>query len=168
MRRITGLLAGLCCLTIARSSVAQLATPAADSSGSACVVLSGIRIGADWGDSLGAGRTDTSQGRGGFRLGGGTTIDTTFNFNISERRWSRPSLTAFVAGGVSGRTRNASASNDPRSRWHACVGVTLAMQRPTLVLRGVQGQVHFKVDLTQLTRIPGATIDSSRQNQPRR
>ena len=147
-------------LTIASSGAfAQRVAAASDSTASDCLTLNGIRIGADWGDS--------TTGRGGFRLGGGTTLDTTFTFNVTERSWSRPSLTAFLAGGVSGRTRDASVA-DPRSRWHTCVGITLAMQKPTLVMRGVHGQAHFKIDLTALSRIPGATIDSSRQNQPRR
>ena len=77
-------------------------------------------------------------------------------------------MTAYVAGGVSGRSRNATRTTDTRAGWHACAGITLAMQQPTLVLRGVRGQVHLKIDLTPLTRLPGATLDSLRQNQIRR
>jgi hypothetical protein len=159
------------CLTLAsRAGVGQAAmTSAIDSAGNACVVLNGIRIGADWGDSVSGARPDSSNRRGSVRLGGGATIDTTLDFNVTDQRWSRSSLTAYVAGGVSGQTRNATIANDPRTRWHACVGITLAMQRPTLVMRGVHGQMHLKIDLTPLTRIPGATLgDSTRQNQVRR
>ena len=144
-------------------------TPTTDSGSGACVVLNGIRIGADWGDSVTTGARSDSSRRGGFRLGGTSTLDTTLTFDVTNRTWSRSSLTAYVAGGVSGRTRAANAMNDPRSRWHACVGITLAMQQPTLVMRGVHGQMHLKIDLTPLTRLPGATLgDSSRQNPPRR
>ena len=158
------------CLTILAAPLgAQTASAPSDSGSSACLVLNGIRIGADWGDSTGtsATRRDTSNRAGRFRVGG-TTIDTTFTFDVAERTWSRPSMTAYVAGGVSGRTRNAARAGDPRAGWHACAGVTLAMQQPTLVLRGVHGQIHLKVDLTPLTRLPGATLDSLRQNQIRR
>lgn len=158
------------CLTMLAVPLgAQTTAARADSSSSACVVLNGIRIGADWGDSTGtsATRRDTSNRAGRFRVGG-TTIDTTFTFDVAERSWSRSSMTAYVAGGVSGRTRNAASTGDPRAGWHACAGITLAMQQPTLVLRGVRGRVHLKVDLTPLTRLPGATLDSLRQNQIRR
>jgi hypothetical protein len=146
---------------------AQTPGTVGDSASRACLVLNGIRIGADWGDSVGTGaRTDTS--RGGFRLGGSALLDTTLTFDVANRTWSRSSLTAYVAGGVSGRTRDAAAAPDPRSSWHACVGITLAMQQPTLVMRGVHGQMHLKIDLTPLTRIPGATLGDSSRNQPRR
>lgn len=148
----------------------QAPTAATDSVSSACLVLNGIRIGADWGDSgsTTAARRDTANRRGSFRLGGGATLDTTLTFDVAERTWTRSSLTAYVAGGVSGRVRSATNATDPRSSWHTCVGITLSMQQPRLVMRGVRGQLHLKVDLTPLTRIPGATLDSSRQNQTRR
>jgi hypothetical protein len=157
------------CLTVYALPLAgQTRTVSADSSANPCVVLNGIRLGADWGDSGAAGaRSDTSR-RGSFRLGGGATIDTTLTFDVTDRTWSRQSLMAYVAGGVSGHTRSATSSMDPRSSWHACVGIILGMQQPTLVMRGVHGQMHLKIDLTPLTRIPGATLDSSRQNQSRR
>lgn len=168
MRRRHAVLAVLCLTVATLPARAQTATAPPDSASPACIVLNGIRIAADWGDSAGsAARPDSS--RGGFRLRGGATLDTTLTFDVTNRTWSRSSLTAYVAGGVSGRTRNATAASDPRSGWHACVGITLAMQQPTLVMRGVHGQMHLKIDLTPLTRIPGATLgDSSRQNPPRR
>lgn len=160
------------CLTICATRLAgQTPVASSDTSRNACLVLNGIRIGADWGDSTTTGtsaRRDSAGRRGSFRLGGGATLDTTLNFDVTERQWSRPSLTAYVAGGVSGHSRTATTLNDPRTSWHACVGITLGMQQPTLVMRGVHGQMHLKVDLTPLTRIPGATLDSSRQNQLRR
>lgn len=157
------------CLTSAVVPLGAQTARTTDSTAGACVVLNGIRIGADWGDSATTGARPDSSRRGGFRLGGTTTLDTTLTFDVTNRTWSRSSLTAYVAGGVSGRTRSASAANDPRSGWHACVGITLAMQQPTLVMRGVHGQMHLKIDLTPLTRLPGATLgDSSRQNPPRR
>jgi hypothetical protein len=147
---------------------AQVGTTGSDSTNEPCAVLNGIRIAADWGDS-------TGSGAGSFRLSGRTTIDTNFVFNVADRQWTRPWLRAYVAGGVSGRTSNATTtaaavnSRDPRSGWHACVGALLGMDHPTLVMRGVRGQMHLKIDLTPLTRIPGATLgDSSRQNQKRR
>ena len=166
MKRVT--LAG--CLTMIAASLGAQTTPTpVDSGSSACLVLNGIRIGANWGDSTGTStpRRDTSNRAGSFRVGG-TTIDTTFTFNVAERTWSRPSMTAYVGGGVSGRTRTAARAGDPRAVWHACAGAALRMERPTLVLRGVRGQVHLKVDLTPLTRLPGAALDSLRQNQIRR
>jgi hypothetical protein len=167
MRRFVCLAIGF--LTIAvLPARAQMQTAKSDSGSAACLVLNGIRIGADWGDSINADARGDSSRRGSSRLGGSTTIDTTLTFDVTNRTWSRQSLTAYVAGGVSGSARNATNANDPRSRWHACVGITLAMQQPTLVMRGVHGQMHLKIDLTPLTRITGATIDSSRQNQIRR
>lgn len=158
------------CLTmIAAPLGAQTGPEPADSASAACLVLDGIRIGADWGDSAGTSgaRRDTRNRAGQFRLGG-TTIDTTFTFDVAERSWSRPSMTAYVAAGVSGRPRTAAGATNPRAGWYACAGITLGMQQPTLVMRGVRGQVHLKVDLTPLTRLPGATLDSLRQNQIRR
>ena len=148
---------------------AQTSSGSTDSASTACLVLNGIRIGADWGDSTNTSgaRRDTSNRAGHFRVGG-ATLDTTFTFDVAERSWSRSSMTAYVAGGVSGRSRNAASAGDPRAGWHACAGITLGMQQPTLVLRGVRGQLHLKVDLTPLTRLPGATLDSLRQNQIRR
>ena len=158
------------CLTMIAASLGAQTGPApADSASTACLVLNGIRIGADWGDSTGVSgaRGATRNGAGQFRLGG-TTIDTTFTFDVAERSWSRPSMTAYVAGGVSGRSRTAGSTTNAGPGWHACAGITLAMEQPTLVMRGVRGQVHLKVDLTPLTRLPGATLDSLRQNQIRR
>ena len=125
-----------------------------------CAVLNGIRISASWGDSTGAGRrADTARTR--FLVDGRTTIDTTLTFNVADRQWSRPSLDAMVAAGASSR-----ASSAP---WRACVGITVGMQQPTIALRGVRGQLHLKVDLTSLARIPGSGLsDSSRQNPSRR
>lgn len=158
-----------CCLTCVATVAGAQASMATTDSSNACLVLNGIRIGADWGDSgTTTTRRDTTNRRGSFRLGGGATLDTTLTFNVTERTWTRSSLTAFVAGGVSGHLRNAANSSDPRSSWHTCVGITLGMQQPTLVMRGVRGQMHLKIDLTPLTRIPGATLDSSRQNRTRR
>ena len=118
-----------------------------------CAVLNGIRIAANWGDSTDArNRARLADNR--------IMIDTTLRFDVAERRWTRPSLDAMIAAGASG---NASAP------WRACVGLTLAMQQPTIVLRGVRGEMHLKVDLTALSRIPGSGLsDSSRQNRNRR
>jgi hypothetical protein len=158
------------CLTMLAASLGAQVTPApADSGSTACLVLNGIRIGADWGDSTrtSGARGDSSNRAGHFQVGG-TTLDTTFTFDVAERSWTRSSLKAYVAGGVSGRSRNAATAADPRAGWHACVGITVGMEQPTLMLRGVRGQLHLKVDLTPLTRLPGATLDSLRQNQIRR
>ena len=159
----------LCLTMMAASLGAQTMPTSAEPGSTACVVLNGIRIGADWGDSSVAtgARRDSSSRAGRFQVGG-TTVDTTFTFDVAQRSWSRSSMTAYVAGGVSGRSRNAARAGDPRAEWHACAGITLGMQQPTLVLRGVRGQLHLKVDLTPLTRLPGATLDSLRQNQIRR
>ena len=157
------------CLTMLAAPLGAQTTATTDSPSTACLVLNGIRIGADWGDSTSPTgvRRDSSNRAGHFQVGG-TTLDTTFTFDVAERSWSRASLTAYVAGGVSGRTRSAASAADPRAGWHACVGITLGMQQPTLVMRGVRGQLHLKIDLTPLTRLPGATLDSLRQNQIRR
>ena len=158
------------CLTmIAMPLGAQAASAPTDSGTTACLVLNGIRLGADWGDSAAAAgvRRDSTNRAGRFQIGG-TTLDTTLTFDVAERSWSRSSLTAYVAGGVSGRARNVANAAGGRAGWHVCAGVTLGMQQPTLVMRGVHGQLHLKVDLTPLTRLPGATLDSLRQNPIRR
>ena len=163
------LLGALCLTVVGAPLCAQTASMATDSTSRACVVLNGIRIGADWDDSVASGARPDSSRRGGFRLSGTTTIDTTLTFDVTNRTWSRSSLTAYVAGGVGGRARSSLPSSNAGSSWHACVGITLAMQQPTLVMRGVRGQMHLKIDLTPLTRISGATLgDSSRHNPPRR
>ena len=135
---------------------APSALRAQDSTGAlprGCAVLNGIRIAANWGDSADArNRARLADGR--------IMIDTTLRFDVTERRWSKPSLDAMVAAGASGRAS---------APWRACVGLTLAMQQPTIVLRGVHGQMRLKVDLTALSRIPGSGLsDSSRQNRNRR
>jgi hypothetical protein len=93
MKRL-GLLAG--CLTIYGAPlVAQAPVASADSAPNACPVLNGIRIGADWGDSSTTSRADSNR-RGSFRLGGGTTIDTTLTFDVTHQTWSRTSCMAYT------------------------------------------------------------------------
>ena len=171
----------------ARVAAAQVTTtppPTATSSRApdACATLNGIRIAADWGAAPSvAGISGSGASSPKLVLDSRTTIDTTIAFDIDDKQWTRPQLVAEVAAGVSG---GASAGAFPRpgtgarGPWHACVGVLVGMRQPTLVLRGVRGQVHLEVDLSPLTGVmgssspPSATAlpppDTLSSNRPRR
>lgn len=147
-----------------------------------CRGFNGIYVDAWWGGSA----ADTAR-RGndssGFRFDGRKSLDTTLTFNVSERQWSRSSVTAVVVAGVSNRSRSstangggvvpdggrnsANASGGTGRDWHVCTGATLTGKQPTLLLRGVRGQMRLKVDLSPLAGIRGGGLTDSTRT-PRR
>ena len=81
-------------------------------------------------------------------------IDTVITLDIADRSWQRDSLSAGVSLGVAG---TAGARHAP---WHACAGATATLQRITVTLHDVHGQIHLKADpgaLAAIGRTPGST-----------
>ncbi|HET7189131.1 MAG TPA: hypothetical protein VFI52_13340 [Gemmatimonadaceae bacterium] len=81
-------------------------------------------------------------------------IDTVITLDIADRSWQRDSLSAGVSLGVAG---TAGARHAP---WHACAGATATLQRITITLHDVHGQIHLKADpgaLAAIGRTPGST-----------
>ena len=130
-----------------------------------CRGFNGIYVDAWWGGADSGSRGDSS----GFRFDGRTRIDTTFTFAVAERRWTRPSVNAVVLAGASssGGTTAASTGGGAGREWHVCTGATVSGRQPTLVLRGVRGQLRLKVDLTPLASIRGGALGDSTRT-PRR
>lgn len=136
-----------------------------------CRGFNGIYVHTWWGGD------DSSRARGdssGLRFDGRRTLDTTFTFDVAERRWTRSSVNAVVlAGASSGRqaaqsgTTGAAAADSAGRDWHICTGATVSGQQPTLLLRGVRGTLRLKVDLTPLTNIRGSGLTDSTRT-PRR
>jgi len=88
-------------------------------------------------------------------------IDTVITLDIADRTWQRDSLSAGVSLGVAG---TAGARHAP---WHACAGATATLQRITVTLHDVHGQIHLKADPGALAAI-GRTPDSTPPAPPRR
>jgi hypothetical protein len=82
-------------------------------------------------------------------------IDTTWRFDVAERRWSRRSFGASIAAGLGGT--GGAASGGSRDHWWLCAGAAVGMQDPTLLVRGARGLVHLRADLTALAGAGGAT-----------
>ena len=89
-----------------------------------------------------------------FRLSSGNSvIDTTWIFNTTEKTWQQPQLQAVITAGVNSSVQNGTASaSAPRLKGplSACVGISVTMDQPTLVVKGARGQMHFRADITQL------------------
>lgn len=88
-------------------------------------------------------------------------IDTVITLDIADRSWQRDSLSAGVSLGVAG---TAGARHAP---WHACAGATATLQRITVTLHDVHGQIHLKADPGALAAI-GRTPDNTPPAPPRR
>lgn len=88
-------------------------------------------------------------------------IDTVITLDIADRTWQRDSLSAGVSLGVAG---TAGARHAP---WHACAGATATLQRITVTLHDVHGQIHLKADPGALAAV-GRTPDSTPPAPPRR
>jgi hypothetical protein len=92
-------------------------------------------------------------------------FDTTWRFDIAERRWSRPFFAASIglgwtdAGHALGTTTALDAFSSRKSS--ACAGVAIGMRDPTLVLKGVRGTVRLRADARSLTRSRGSVKDST-------
>lgn len=139
-----------------------------DSSAQPCAGLNGIVISAAAAGRDSARDTTTSSIGG----PGRTSIDTTFRFDVADRRWDWAWVRARIAAGASSAGAAASAggsSPDPRRSWHACAGAAIGMDSAVLRLHGVHGQVHLKADLSPLAHLPGGGLaDTTRSPHSRR
>lgn len=90
------------------------------------------------------------------RLDSRALIDTTWRFDIAERRWQRPSYSASIGAGWTSRdlARGMSSAPDTAGRrgLEVCAAVAVGMREPTLVLRGVKGVVRLRADVSALAR----------------
>ena len=120
-------------LALATSVSAQAApTPATD-----CPVVGGIRV------SVTSRDTGRATPRELVRVDRRTSVDTTFRFDVAERRWSLASLAASAAAGL---------ADTVRGRWYLCAGAAVGLTRPTLVIRGARGEVRLRASLAALSR----------------
>lgn len=86
-----------------------------------------------------------------------TSLDTTYTFDVAERRWTRPALAASVAAGTSGTDRTG-------APWHACAGARVVLEGSMLVIRGARGVVRLHVALDALAAAGrGAASATSRR-----
>lgn len=129
-----------------------------------CPVVNGIVATTSAGDSTPA-RRDSTRG---LRIDATSIIDTTWTFDIRERRWSRPSFAASVGAGWSGGSSLTTArgmTTAPDSAagrdWSVCAAVSIGMREPTLVLRNARGTVHLRADVSALTRSASPARDST-------
>jgi hypothetical protein len=163
MKRAAGvIMAFVCALPVA---VAH----AQDSTRASCPVDNGLAVSFSTGDTARSPARD--QRAPGLTIDADNVIDTTWTFNIAERRWSRPYFTASVGAGWSSDAKAVGTTTAPGSPnvkgWSACVGVAIGMRNPTLVLRGARGLVHLRADVRSLSRIDRRSARDS-TSQPRR
>jgi hypothetical protein len=141
---------------------------AQDSLRATCPVESGVFASFSAGDSSPGSRA--SGPTGGLRLDANSVIDTTWRFDVQERRWSRPYLTASIAAGWTQGTQTSGTTTAPDASaarsWNVCAGVAIGMRDPTLVVRGARGLVHLRADLRSISGVGRSTRDST--SQPRR
>ena len=153
-------------VAVAASSAAQQGPP----TNVGCPVSSGLVATVFTGDSTRA-RRDTNAARPLLKLDARHAIDTTWRFDIAERRWTRPYFGASIGAGWAegfGGTAASGTTTAPDSararRWSACAGVSIGMRDPTLVLRGARGVVHLRADVRSF-RGHGSAGDSASQRR---
>jgi hypothetical protein len=122
----------------ASAAHAQAARTSPAGSASACPVVGGIAASVTVRDTGRAARP-----RELVRVDRRTAVDTTFTFNVAERRWSLSELAASVAAGL---------ADSARGRWYLCAGAAVGLRRPTLVVRGARGQIRLRASLEELSR----------------
>ena len=107
---------------------------------------------------------------GGLHIDSRQAIDTTWTFDIAERRWTRPYFSALIGAGWASDAHGTGTTSAPDSLaargWSACAGARIDMRDPTLVLRGARGRVHLRADVRSLS-IPGQS-SSDTTSHPRR
>jgi hypothetical protein len=154
-------------------SIPFVSGSAQDSTRAGCPVVSGLTATL----STGAPRDSLSVLPGGgprvpvLRLDAQSVIDTVWRFDIAERRWTRPYFAASVGAGWAGNARGSGMTtardSSAANGWSACVGASVGMRNPTLLLRGARGEVHLRADVRSLSRIGrGSARDTT--SQPRR
>ena len=129
-----------------------LGTPALsfgqESGGSQCPPQSGVFI-----SSTSRGNADNSAQSRAISLS--NVVDTSWAFNVAQRSWQVAQLDASIVASLSNaQSPGTSGASAFRSRGplHACIGIGITMDQPTLVMTGVSGQVHLQADITSLLR----------------
>ncbi len=89
-------------------------------------------------------------------------LDTVITLDITDRSWTRDSVTAGVAIGASGT------AGARRSSWHACAGASVLLGRVTATLRNVHGLIRFRADPSALQSIGLSSGNTSPAGPPRR
>ena len=144
-----------------------LSAQRSDSASVGCPVVSGLVATVTTNESPDSGVAraprDTTAARAPLlQLDARHVIDTTWRFNIADRRWTRSYFAASVGAGWAdgfGSGTAAGTTTAPDSagragshRWSACVGASIGMRDPTLVLHGARGVVHLRADVRPLAR----------------
>lgn len=106
-----------------------------------CPVVGGVAASVTVRDTAGGPSRDI------LRVERNTSIDTTFTFNVVERRWAPAELAASAAAGL---------ADSVRGKWYLCAGAGVGLSRPTLVVRGARGQVRLRASLADLSRALGS------------
>lgn len=122
----------------ASSATAQRSGGASPRQGAECPMVGGISATVTVRDSANTPSRDI------VRVDRNTSVDTTFTFNVAERRWSVAEMAASVAAGL---------ADTVRGRWYLCAGAAVGLSRPTLVVRGARGQVRLRASLGDLSRL---------------
>jgi len=134
-------------LAVAAPAGAQVSRAATAGSATDCPVVGGVRVSVTARDT---GRAAAPREL--VRVDRGTTVDTTFTFNVVERRWTFAELAASVAAGLTDSTRG---------RWYLCAGAGAGLTRPTVVVRGVRGSVRLRASVAELSRALGSSRPQS-------
>jgi hypothetical protein len=139
------------------SPEAQQGTLPPAGSAADCPVVGGVRVAVTARDT---GRAPAAP-RELARIDRRTAVDTTFTFDVAERRWVLAELAASVAAGL---------ADTARGRWYLCAGGAVGLRRPTLVVRGARGQIRLRASVDALSRAlgPGQTESGRQRTPPRR
>jgi hypothetical protein len=131
---------------VAAPARAQISRAADRGSAGECPVVGGISVAVTARDTAGATPRDL------VRVDRNTSIDTTFSFDVSERKWAVAELAASVAAGL---------ADTVRGKWYLCAGAGVGLNRPTLTVRGARGQVRLRASLADLSRVLGMSAPRS-------
>jgi hypothetical protein len=138
------------------ASEAQQAAPPPAGSAADCPVVGGVRVSVTTRDTGKAAAAPRER----VRIDRRTAVDTTFTFNVAERRWVLAELAASVAAGL---------ADTARGRWYLCAGGAVGLRRPTLVVRGARGQIRLRASVDTLSRALGPRqTESGRPRTPPR
>jgi hypothetical protein len=140
-------------LAVAKPAGAQVAGAPATDTATDCPVVGGVRA------SVTARDTGRAVPRELVRVDRRTSVDTTFTFDVGERRWNFASLAASVAAGL---------ADTVRGRWYLCAGAAVGLTRPTIVVRGARGEVRVRASLAQLSRALQPSRPTGRPRTPPR
>lgn len=146
--------AGVALLLAAGRPVGAQSSPASPGgSATDCPVIGGVRVSVTARDTAGAPLREL------VRIDRSASVDTTFRFDVSERRWILSSLAASAAAGLTDTTRG---------RWYFCAGAAVGLTRPTLVIRGARGVVRLRASLAELSRALERSRATDRSRAPLR